>query len=57
MDNDRWWVTLYDRENQIIGLYHVAGWAKINAMMITWSLRHNNIEYVKISASPLDEGN
>lgn len=57
MDKDRWSVTLYDKDDRIISSYYVAGWAKINAMMITWSLRHQNIEYVKISAAPLDEGN
>ena len=52
MSESKYWVTLYDPEDKIITAYQVKGWARIDAMLLTWSLRHHDIEYVKIGGKP-----
>jgi hypothetical protein len=48
MSEFNWWATLYDPEDKIIAIHHVKGWATIDAIMLTWSLRYPNIEYIKL---------
>ena len=45
----KWWVTLYDSDNRQIARYKVAGSATIDNLLISWSLNHPNIEYVRIT--------
>lgn len=48
-------MNLYDSDNRKIASYHVHGWAKLDAIMLTWAIRHPNIEYITITVNPPDE--
>jgi hypothetical protein len=54
MSESKWWATLYDPFDEIIAAYQVKGWARIDALMLTWSLRHHDIEYIKLGTKPPD---
>lgn len=42
------WAILYSQDDIEIARYPVIGASKISDLLITWSIDHDNIEYVKL---------
>jgi hypothetical protein len=51
----KYWLTLYDDDDCQIASYQVDGDHKLETIILTFAIRHLDIEYVKITVNPPDE--